>query len=262
MNTDRHSHTTRCWWNAEQARWVCRPVTDTAESVVDTVDTMADDEAPLVDVRDMIVVHTAMLREFRLLPAAVARVEPGALKRAVVVDRHLGFLCDMLHHHHAGEDALLWPMMRERVPEQATRLIDEVESQHVGLDAALDDVAVARAGWRSHVDAVHRDELVARLRTLYDLLKAHLELEERSVLPLAAAVLTEAEWAAIGEAGAAGLPKSTLPLVFGMFAYEGDPAVLQDMLKAAPALPRMVIPRIAPRFYARRALQVHGTRHP
>ena len=74
--------------------------------------------------------------------------------------------------------------------------------------------------------------------------------------------LTEAEWNAIGEAGAAGFPKSTLPLVFGMFAYEGDPAVLRGMLKAAPALPRVVIPRIAPRFYARRALPVHGTRRP
>lgn len=82
------------------------------------------------------------------------------------------------------------------------------------------------------------------------------------MLPLAAGVLTEAEWNAIGEAGAAGLPKSSLPLVFGMFAYEGDPAVLRDMLKAAPAVPRVVIPRVAPRVYARRALQVHGTRRP
>ncbi|MBO1754808.1 hemerythrin domain-containing protein [Allobranchiibius sp. CTAmp26] len=257
MNTDTHSHTTRCWWNAERAAWVCRSDETAAEQPV-----AEGAEAPLVDVRDMIVVHTAMLREFRLLPEAVARVEPGAVKRAAVIDRHLGLLCDMLHHHHEGEDALLWPRMRERVPAQATVLIDEVEGQHVRLDAALADVAAARAAWRRDAASTHRDELAGRLRTLYDLLKEHLELEERTVLPLAAGVLTEAEWAAIGEAGAAGLPKSTLPLVFGMFAYEGDPAVLRDMLKAAPTVPRVVIPRIAPRVYARRALQVHGTRQP
>jgi len=42
------------------------------------------------------------------------------------------------------------------------------------------------------------------------------------------------------------IAKSKLPLVFGMFMYEGDPTVLRMMLSTAPALPRLLMPRIAP----------------
>ena len=58
------------------------------------------------------------------------------------------------------------------------------------------------------------------------------------------------------------MPKPVLVLAFGMFAYEGDPDVLRAMLSSAPAVPRFVVPRIAPRVYARRARGVHGTRTP
>ncbi len=220
-----------------------------------------DIDAPLVDVRDMIVVHTALLREFRLAPSAVTRVEAGAVRRAAVVDRHLGFVCDLLHHHHAGEDALLWPKVRERVL-AATQIIDDIETQHARISTAMESVTTARAHWVQDPDTENRAALAAALRSLYDQLKEHLDLEERAVLPLAAVALTDAEWHAVGEAAVASTPKAALPLVFGMFAYEGDPAVLRGMLMAAPALPRLLLPRIAPRVFARRATQVHGTARP
>jgi hypothetical protein len=53
-----------------------------------------------------------------------------------------------------------------------------------------------------------------------------------------------------------------MALVFGMFAYEGDPEVLAQMLHSAPALPRLIIPLIAPHAYARRATRIYGTARP
>ena len=47
----------------------------------------------------------------------------------------------MLHHHHAGEDELVWPRLRERA-ELAAGLVDRAQTQHevIGrLLAALDD---------------------------------------------------------------------------------------------------------------------------
>lgn len=217
---------------------------------------------PPVDVRDMVVVHTALLREVRLAPAAVARVPVGARGPAARVDRHLGRLCDLLHHHHVGEDELLWPVLRARVPAAALVHLEEGEAQHVGLDRALDHLRTARRDWVAQADTGTRDGLVETLRTLHRLLADHLDSEERAVLPLAAAHLTEAEWRAVGEAGAAAVPRTSLPLVFGMFAYEGDPHVVTAMLAAAPALPRLVLTLIAPRVYARRAAQLYGTTRP
>lgn len=259
MTTDTHSYTTRCWWNPQHARWMCGEATGVGAHLASPL--AGDIDAPLVDVRDMVVVHTALLREFRLAPSAVMRVEAGAVRRAAVVDRHLGFVCDLLHHHHAGEDVLLWPKVRERVP-AATQIIDDVETQHAQISTAMERVTTARARWAQDPEAENRDALATALRSLYDQLKDHLDLEERAVLPLAAVALTDAEWHAVGETAVASTPKAALPLVFGMFAYEGDPAVLRGMLMTAPALPRLLLPRIAPRVFARRATQVHGTARP
>lgn len=116
--------------------------------------------------------------------------------------------------------------------------------------------------WAEDPSRSTRDELVHRLGHLHALLRDHLDLEERALLPLAAAVLTKAEWDEIGEAGAAEMPKRALPLAFGMFSYEGDPAVLAEMLHAAPRIAQTVLPVLATRAYARRARQVHGTARP
>jgi hemerythrin-like domain-containing protein len=216
MITQTHTHSSRCWWIPDPARWVCNIGTGPAADHDGTATRLP--AGPLVDVRDMIVVHTALLREFRLAPAAVARVGTGAAKHAAVVDRHLGFLCDLLHHHHEGEDALLWPLLRDRVNDAAVEFVNAVESQHLEIDAALRAVMAARNLWVPGTGKVHQDSLVGELKHLYALLKAHLDLEESAVLPLAASVLTDAEWHAIGDAAAAAMPKPALMLAFGMFA--------------------------------------------
>lgn len=82
------------------------------------------------------------------------------------------------------------------------------------------------------------------------------------MLPLAAIVVTKAEWNAIGERAAAAMAKPDLLLAMGMFVYEGDPVVVREMLAAAPAVVRFVVPRVEPRLYARRARTVHGTARP
>lgn len=219
-------------------------------------------EPPLVDVRDMVVVHTAMLREFRLAPQAVGRVPAGAHRAARRVDAHLGLMCNLLHHHHASEDELLWPPLRPVLPHSGLAYLDEAEAQHAGIDRALDQVSASRHCWKHLVDDDSRDELMASLLLLYGLLAEHLDTEERTLLPLAAAHLTQAQWAAIGAAGAAAVPKSKLLLVFGMFAYEGDPDVIAEMLRSAPPPARKIVPLIAPRIYARHAARIYGTARP
>jgi hemerythrin-like domain-containing protein len=243
------------WWNADEARWVdTKPSAEAADS--------AGSERPLVDVRDMVVVHTALLREFRLAPDAVVHTRVGDRRRAQAVSRHLQLLCDLLHHHHKGEDTLLWPHLRARTPTTQTAIFDEIDAQHTELDGALHRVHDLRSAWADVPDDTRGSPLTAALAELHHRLSAHLDLEERAVLPLAAAYLTTAEWLAVGEAAVAEIPKTALPLVFGMFAYEGDATVLRGMLSAAPPVPRALLPVVAPRVYARRARQIHRTATP
>jgi hemerythrin-like domain-containing protein len=245
LNPTAHAHTSRCWWDQRGARWVCEPA-----------------PPPGVDIRDMIVVHTAMLREFRLAPAAVLRIAAGDRQQTKTVDDYLGLLCALLHHHHAAEDELLWPVLAPRLTAAQRRLVGVAEAQHDGIEQALRSIDRARKLWHHAPGASTAGELAETLHSLHGLLNEHLEAEERDLLPLASAYLTEAEWAAIGAAGAAAVPKSSILLVFGMFAYESDPAVLAAMLHNAPPPVRFVVHRLAPRAYARHAQKIHGTRRP
>jgi hemerythrin-like domain-containing protein len=248
--TDNHAHTSSCWWDHRAASWTCPAVPG------------ADGTAG-VDVRDMVVVHTALVRELRLAAPAVLRATASGDARLVRdVAAHLDLLATLLHHHHAGEDELLWPVLAPRLSDAQRALVEVAEAQHEAIDLALTEATEARGDWTDRPDHTNGERLAEAMRTLHALLVTHLEAEERDLLPLASAYLTQAEWDAIGEAGAAGVPKSALLLVFGMFAYEGDPLVLRQMLSAAPPPARVIVPRMAPRAYRRRARRVHATATP
>lgn len=243
-----HVHDSSCWWDHREARRVCPSVTIEPDAPTDGT-----------DVRDMIVVHTAMLREFRLAPDAVRRAQHGSPRQVRCVVRHVGLMNQLLHHHHAGEDALLWPVLAPRLSPAERSLVAAAEAQHAGIERGIADTEDATADWAVTQDDATTARLTGALEVLHELLREHLEAEERYLLPLASAHLSQQEWSAIGEAGAAGVPKSAMLVVFGMFAYEGDPAVVAEMLHAAPPPVRVVVRRLAPRAYARYAARVHGT---
>jgi hypothetical protein len=92
-----------------------------------------------------------------------------AARRARLLRRVLG------HHHHA-EDRVLFPALRERHP-GATTTTDELEVEHVALDAALDELV--------------RD--VTTIGAAGRLIEQHLAAEERLVLPMWLAAFTADE---------------------------------------------------------------------
>lgn len=218
-------------------------------------DTLA---AARVDTRDMVVVHMALLREIRRAPGAVelAAAHDSRRRRARTV-RHLRLVLDLLEHHHAGEDRLMLPLLRARVPWNQVATVDTGEEQHARIEGLIGEIGGALERWSAgERDAV--GALVERFADLYAALEPHLRAEEADVLPLVATYLSAAEWEAIGEAGFRATPKSALLLVLGMFLDGGDPEVVRSMIAGAPAPARALLPRIAPSVYARRCRAVHG----
>jgi hemerythrin-like domain-containing protein len=206
-----------------------------------------------IDTREMIVVHTAFRREFAQAPALIRSVTPGDRERASRVADHLQLMLDMLHHHHTGEDRLLWPKLLQRVPAELAPIVELMESQHEGIHAEMDGATGAVARWRDSATAADRDELAAALERLNPLLVEHLAAEEQQLLPIAAQNLSQEEWDELGAEGMNGVPKKQLPTILGMFMKDGDPEVLRAMLSHAPLLPRLLMPRLAPKAYARYA---------
>ena len=218
--------------------------------------------APGVDTRDMLVIHDSIRRQFGQAAALVRRVAPGDTGRAAVVADHVDLLGALLHHHHTGEDRLLWPVLHPRVPADVAETVARMESQHDGITEAQATVTDSVAAWRTGAGEDEREALATALERLLGRITEHLAAEEQYILPLAAQHMSPDEWQRLGEEGISGLPKHQLPLVFGMVMYRADPEVIRGILSHAPLLPRLLMPWLAPRTYARYARRLHGTTTP
>jgi len=214
------------------------------------------------DTRDMLVVHDSIRRQFGQAPALVRGVAAGDTRRAAVVADHVDLLGALLHHHHAGEDRLLWPVLQPRVPADVAATVARMESQHEGIAEAQASVTTHVVAWRTGAGEADREALAAALEDLLGQITEHLAAEEQHILPLAAEHMTAAEWQRLGEEGMAGLPRKQLPLVFGMVMYDADPEVIRGILAHAPLVPRLLMPHLGPRVYSRYARRLHGTTTP
>lgn len=203
------------------------------------------------DTWEMVVVHRVFRREFRMAPALVRAVAPGDTARAEILADHLGNVAHGLHHHHTGEDELLWPLMLARVSMRA-ELINRMEAQHERLHAPLARIEELLPRWRTRALAADRDELADVLAEASAALDEHLADEEREILPLVEEYITPAEWHALGERGKTSLPKGKMALVFlGAILEEATPAEKKRFLADLPAPARLLWRLTGERVYAK-----------
>ncbi len=227
-----------------------------------TTHSNTDTTPATIDTRVMATLHTFFRREFRLAGGLVRGVAAGDHSRAGVVAGHLDFLGRSLHHHHTIEDELLWPRLLERVPQELAPIVRLMESQHEKVDALLGEIGDLLPRWRATASTADGQRLADLLDELHTHLVEHLDAEEERLVPLAARCLTQAEWDEMGEVGRKRTRRNEMSLVLGMFAHEGDPEVIADMLAKAPAPIRVVVRRSAARAFRKHALAVHGTATP
>lgn len=151
----------------------------------------------MTDTTDMLAVHDGLRHEFARLPITVKAVAEGDAERAAVVGGHVLFMADFLHAHHASEDAIVWPLLRERAPEHDA-LVDEMAGQHASMHATVDTVRAQAEAWIATAGMQERSALHTTLIALEREILHHFALEEQDVLPLIQRDLTPEEWPASG----------------------------------------------------------------
>ncbi len=212
------------------------------------------------DTRDMVIVHAALLRELRLTPGLVQQAATADARRVTLIAHHVQLVLDLLHHHHEGEDDLLWPVLSQRLgPGEGETAA--MTAQHAAIAALIATATQLLPEWRV-APADHTTALTTTLHTLHAAAQEHLQAEETTVLPLVERHITEAEWHGVGEAAMAAIPKSKLPMVTGMIAHGNDPQLVALLLAAAPLLVQKVMPRVGAAAYSRYARRIHGTATP
>ncbi|KJK36655.1 hypothetical protein UK23_42005 [Lentzea aerocolonigenes] len=194
-----------------------------------------------MDTWEMVVVHRWFKREFAEMPALVRGVAHEDRDRARYVAGFVEMMAGLLHHHHVGEDEMLWPKLLERVGGMDTELVQRMEQQHEVVGGALERVEQLLPKWRAQADQETRDELAEVLEGMSKALNEHLADEENHVLPLVSVYITQAEWDALGKNGASSMPKGAKGFdTIGMILQDATPEERQGFLKILPAPIRLL----------------------
>ena len=184
------------------------------------------------------VVHDALRRDLRRLQAVLSQPALPDAQRVAVAD-HARWMMDFLHHHHAGEDHGLWPLVRSR-SSQAADLLDRMEGDHATIVPRIAEVEAAATAYRA--DPAARERLLAAVDALAEPLLPHLRLEEDETMPLVSGVLSEADWQEWDRRE--NLEGKSLPqlAVEGHFLADGlDHRRYQHLIHLIPAVPRFIV---------------------
>jgi hemerythrin-like domain-containing protein len=211
----------------------------------------------LCDTSDMVIVHRMFRRECALLPQLVAAVADGDVARARTVAGHAREVLDMLHHHHIGEDELLWPRLSARTRFN-TDLLARMDSQHQGLAVLLEHAAPAFAAWQDAPTAHTSTPLTALLEQISTGLKEHFDEEEAEILPIVERVITAAEYQEVGRRGLVSIPLTRRLIVLGYLLEGATPRERKDFLAAIPAPARLAHRLIGKRQHRNETTRLRG----
>jgi deazaflavin-dependent oxidoreductase (nitroreductase family) len=123
-------------------------------------------------------VHDAFRRELRLIRKEVAASGTGGL--GVQLRVNCLTLCRGLHQHHTFEDAGMFPWVEGRHPELAL-VVDRLREEHGTVSRLLDELQRLLAAGEPAAPAA---KVLAEVDRLMTELEAHLDYEERELVPI------------------------------------------------------------------------------
>lgn len=209
------------------------------------------------DTREMIVVHDVFRRLFGDLPKLVRQVPDGDVARAEVLTSCFIELTTGLHHHHTGEDELLWPKLMNRVQADQAFVL-RAEEQHERVHEALERSLGLVNVFRLEARVPQRDALAESMERLDGLLREHMADEEAYILPLVEQHLTLAEWEELGERGRASMPKDRMLIHLGWI-LDGVPAGEQrEFIRHLPLPARLAWRLLGRRAFAKERRRIYG----
>ena len=197
---------------------------------------------------DMRMIHGVFSREFRLAPPMVRAVAAGDTAKAGRVRDHVVEISEMLHHHHTGEESLVFDKLAVRAPACAIH-VGIMRQQHEQVQALLDQVEGRAATWAAEASTEHRESLATLMDEISTTLDAHLGQEEDEILPVAETSMTEAEWSAVGEAGMASLSKNRLLVQLGYILEDQSPEERTQFMTRVPPPARLLYKLVGRRKY-------------
>lgn len=206
-----------------------------------------------IEVRDMRIIHETFRRAYDEAAALIRANPTPSPSRVTFLADHIDFGLSMLHHHHEGEDEILYPLLVERAPEHAQRT-EQIDHEHREVKSAIDAAASACATWRAAPSAESGAALASSLDAVNAALLPHLDNEEREIVPLAAVTVTQKEWNSLAKHGIASVPNNKKMIAFGMILEPLEPVDRVYMLSNVPPPVKVLYHLVGKRAWSKYAM--------
>jgi hypothetical protein len=193
---------------------------------------MADVTSLRPDVTDLFAVHGVFRDTLGAAPELVGAIAPGDGERVALVANYYDNVLFLLEAHHDGEEAIVFPLLRERCPDQSA-FMDRLDKEHKEAMRLLESARGSLAGW-SGGDAAAARSVVDDLGALREQLVVHLDAEESEGLPLCAANLSPEEWGALPEHAMANFQGDKIWLILGLIRERMTESQRAAMLEHMP----------------------------
>ena len=189
--------------------------------------------APRPDITDMYAVHGVFRDTLGAAPGLVRDIAPADGARVALIANYYENILFFLHAHHDGEEAIVFPKLRERCPDHA-ELLDRLEAEHKEALVLLANAQSALAAWPGSGDTAAQVAVADSLETLRVLLDTHLGEEEAEALPLCAENLSIEDWGELPGHAMANFHGDKIWLIWGLIRERMTDAQRAAMLEHAP----------------------------
>lgn len=159
---------------------------------------VAAPEGP-VDMQMMYVMHHAFRRDLARFASAAQRTPVEDRTTWRLLAARWALFAEVLHNHHSGEDAGLWPLLLDRGTLEDRATLEAMEAEHSEIDPLLRSCAEGLERLADHADEGARAALAVRLVATRDALSRHLAHEESDAIAIVQRVMTHADWLALDE---------------------------------------------------------------
>jgi len=152
-----------------------------------------------VDMQVMYVMHHAFRRDLAKFASAAQHTPVEDRTTWRLLASRWKVFAEVLHMHHSGEDAGLWPWLLGHGTEADRSTLEAMEAEHAEIDPLLAACAEGFERLADHADDDVRAALAVRLVATRDSLARHLAHEETDAIAILQRLMSPEEWLALDE---------------------------------------------------------------
>jgi hemerythrin-like domain-containing protein len=131
------------------------------------------------------VIHAAVRRDLGRFDHALSVFPAGSKSRADQLATAWENFAFQLHHHHADEETIFWPVFRSLGADEA--MVVTLEGEHARMLEALESAGEAMKGFQADPTEQHTAAARTAVASLASAVTDHLDHEERDLEPFAVA---------------------------------------------------------------------------